>query len=582
MTTRLGSSGSGQSGRPLTLRLRACLTQEDGLTLVELLVVMVILAILLGALVDVFSSAIHSQNDQTNRVSAQQDARLALDRLRREIHCGSAIPSSSTTSVTVTIPPACFATSLTSSVSTGATTVPVVGTGGFPPGTNTITIGSSGTVTCTGMDATNFTGCSGVTGGPYAVGTSVVAIASKSVTWCTTGTGPYSLVRYPNNSCSGTGHDSPEHPRIRRDLSIGCHRLRIDDDPLGRDTPADADPPRGYRTLRCRRQRRDDRIDFGTHQLQRPRRCGKELDRLHGRHRVVLRRHQDLAGWATARESHGLAPASVREAALPTVHRRRHDRASKQQELSMNGALAAISIFPALAAGSFLNVVAARVPLQRSIVSPGSACMSCGQSLSWRDNIPLVSFLLLRGRCRYCGAQIPWRYPAVEATTAVLVAACVLVWGISWDTAVAAFFCATLVAISAIDIERRIIPNRIVLPAAAVVLVAQTILHPSVEWIAAALGASLFFLLAALAYPAGMGMGDVKLALLLGAALGRTVPVAMMTGMIAAIVPAAVLFARHGSAARKMSIPFGPFLAFGGVIALFAGTALLDLYLGLL
>jgi leader peptidase (prepilin peptidase)/N-methyltransferase len=248
----------------------------------------------------------------------------------------------------------------------------------------------------------------------------------------------------------------------------------------------------------------------------------------------------------------------------------------------MNEALAAISIFPGLAVGSFLNVVAARVPLQRSIVSPGSACMSCGQTLSWRDNVPLVSFLVLRGRCRHCGVQIPWRYPIVEATTAALIAGCVLAWGLSWRTAVAAFFCGTLVAVSATDVERRIIPNRIVLPAAVVVLIAQTVLHPSVEWIAAALGASLFLLLAALAYPAGMGMGDVKLALLLGAALGRTVPVAMLIGMVAAIVPSAVLFARHGVAARKMAIPFGPFLAFGGVVGLFAGNALLDLYLRLL
>src|SRR5205085_10820267 len=128
----------------------------------------------------------------------------------------------------------------------------------------------------------------------------------------------------------------------------------------------------------------------------------------------------------------------------------------------------------------------------------------------------------------------------------------------------------------------RVIPNWVVLPAAAVVLAANTAIHPSVEWLAAGLGASAFLFLAALAYPAGMGMGDVKLALLLGVALGRTVPVAMMIGMLAALVPAVVLLVRHGSAARKMRIPFGPFLAFGGVVALFAGDAILDAYLGLL
>jgi leader peptidase (prepilin peptidase)/N-methyltransferase len=247
----------------------------------------------------------------------------------------------------------------------------------------------------------------------------------------------------------------------------------------------------------------------------------------------------------------------------------------------MNVALAAVSIVPGFALGSFLNVVAARVPIRRSVVHPGSACMACSAPLAWYDNVPLLSFALLRGRCRHCGVRIPWRYPAVEAATALLIGGCVLKFGLTWDTAVAAFFCAALVAVSATDVERRIIPNRIVIPAAAVVLAANTILHPSVEWLAAGLGASLFLLVAAFAYPAGMGMGDVKLALLLGVALGRTVPVAMLSGMIAALVPSAVLFARHGSAARKMAIPFGPFLALGGILALFAGHPILHEYLGL-
>jgi leader peptidase (prepilin peptidase) / N-methyltransferase len=248
----------------------------------------------------------------------------------------------------------------------------------------------------------------------------------------------------------------------------------------------------------------------------------------------------------------------------------------------MGVAFAAIAFLPGLAFGSFLNVVAARVPLRRSVVHPGSACMACGTPLAWYDNIPLVSFALLGGRCRHCAAKIPWRYPLVEGVTALLVAACVLAFGLSADALIAAFFCAVLVAISATDLEHRIIPNRIVLPAAAVLLAANTMLHPSVEWAVAGLGAALFLLVAALAYPGGMGMGDVKLALLLGFALGRTVPVALMVGMISALLPAVVLFARHGSGARKMRIPFGPFLAFGGVVALFIGPALLDLYLGLL
>ena len=230
----------------------------------------------------------------------------------------------------------------------------------------------------------------------------------------------------------------------------------------------------------------------------------------------------------------------------------------------MSAALAAIAFVPGLALGSFLNVVAARVPLRRSVVHPGSACMSCATPLAWYDNLPVLSYFLLRGRCRSCSAPIPWKYPLVELGTAFLVGACVLAFGLSAYAAVAAFFCATLVAVTVTDLERRIIPNRIVLPAAAIVLLAQTALEPSPEWVLGALGASLFLFIAALAYPAGMGMGDVKLALLLGAMLGRTVPVAMMIAMLAALVPAIVLLARHGSAARKMGIPFGPFLALGG------------------
>ena len=248
----------------------------------------------------------------------------------------------------------------------------------------------------------------------------------------------------------------------------------------------------------------------------------------------------------------------------------------------MSFALAAAAFAPGLAIGSFLNVVAARVPLKRSIVSPGSACMSCGHELAWYENVPVLSYLALRGRCRGCDARIGLVYPAVEVLTALLVAASFLAFGWSGKSFVAAFFCLTLVAISATDISHRIVPNVIVLPAAAIVLAAMTALEPSVEWTLGAFGAALFLFLAALAYPKGMGMGDVKLALLLGAMLGRTVPVGLMVGMLAALVPSAVLFARHGMAARKMKIPFAPFLAFGGVVALFFGDELLDAYLTLL
>jgi leader peptidase (prepilin peptidase) / N-methyltransferase len=241
-------------------------------------------------------------------------------------------------------------------------------------------------------------------------------------------------------------------------------------------------------------------------------------------------------------------------------------------------ALAAAALAPGLALGSFLNVVAARVPLRRSIVRPSSACMSCGETIRWYDNVPLVSWALLRGRCRHCGARIPWIYPAVELLTAVLVAGCVLAFGLSVEAAVGAFFCAVLVAVSAIDLEHRIIPNRIVLPATVVVLLANTLRDVTPEWALAGLAASGFLFVAALVYPAGMGMGDVKLALLMGVALGKTVSVALMAGMLAAMIPGIVLLARHGAKARKMGIPFGPFLAAGSVVALFWGDAILDAY----
>jgi leader peptidase (prepilin peptidase) / N-methyltransferase len=243
-------------------------------------------------------------------------------------------------------------------------------------------------------------------------------------------------------------------------------------------------------------------------------------------------------------------------------------------------ALGLVVFWPALALGSFLNVVAARVPLRRSVVRPASACMSCGHELAWHDNVPVVSWLLLRGRCRSCGERISPLYPAVELATAGLIAACFVAFGLSGEAFVASFFCVVLVVLSAIDLTHRIVPNRIILPAALVVLVAQTALEPSPEWALGAFGAAGFLFAAALAYPAGMGMGDVKLALLLGAMLGWTVSVGLMVGMVAALVPSVLLLARHGSAARKMGIPFAPFLAFGALVALFAGQQLLDAYLG--
>ena len=246
----------------------------------------------------------------------------------------------------------------------------------------------------------------------------------------------------------------------------------------------------------------------------------------------------------------------------------------------MNAA-AALVLAPALALGSFLNVVAIRVPERRSLLRPPSSCGSCGEEILWRDNVPVLSWVLLRGRCRHCGSSISPVYPLVEAVTACLIVACVAVFRPTPEAALAAGFCAVLVTLSVIDWNHRIVPNRIVLPAAAVALVAHTAIDPSPEWLIAALCASGFLFAAVLAYPRGLGMGDVKLALLLGAVLGTSVGVALMFGMFAALVPAAVLMARHGSAARKMGLPFVPFLSLAAVVALFCGEWILDSYLAL-
>ena len=244
--------------------------------------------------------------------------------------------------------------------------------------------------------------------------------------------------------------------------------------------------------------------------------------------------------------------------------------------------VAPLVFVPGLAIGSFLGVVAARVPLRRSVVHPGSACMSCEAQIRWYDNIPVVSYALLRGRCRRCGIRIPPRDLAIELATALLLVGCVLAFGLTAKAAAAGIGCAALVVVTATDLERRIVPNRVVLPAAAAVLALQTVSHPSPQWAIGAAGAAAFLFLALLAYPGGMGMGDVKLALLIGALLGLTTPVGIMLGLLLALIPSVVLLARHGTGARKLGIPFAPFLAAGAVVALFAGEPILHAYLGVM
>ncbi len=243
--------------------------------------------------------------------------------------------------------------------------------------------------------------------------------------------------------------------------------------------------------------------------------------------------------------------------------------------------LGVFAVLPGLAIGSFLNVVAARLPERQSVLRPRSACGTCAAQIEWYDNVPLVSYRVLRGRCRACGARFGPVYPAVELASAGLLAGSLAAFGLSLRAAAAAVFCGALVVVSATDLTHRIVPNRVVLPAAVVVLALMTWADPGPEWAIAGAGACLFMLAAALAYPRGMGMGDVKLALLMGVALGRTVTLALLLGMITALVPAIVLLARHGSKARKMAIPLAPFLALGSMVALFAGHRIVHAYLAL-
>jgi leader peptidase (prepilin peptidase)/N-methyltransferase len=222
-----------------------------------------------------------------------------------------------------------------------------------------------------------------------------------------------------------------------------------------------------------------------------------------------------------------------------------------------------------------------RVPRGESIVSPPSHCPNCDVRIKARDNIPIVSWLLLRGRCRNCGEPISRRYPLVEALVAVLFAAITAVNGLDWDLAWQLPLAAVLVALAAIDLDLHIIPNKIVYPAAAWGVVSALLIRASdlPELAAWGAGAFLFMLVAALAYPAGMGMGDVKLTGVMGLYLGSSVVPALLVAFLSGTVVGVAIMARHGVAeGRKMGVPFGPFLAVGGIVALLVGPDLVEAY----
>jgi leader peptidase (prepilin peptidase)/N-methyltransferase len=244
--------------------------------------------------------------------------------------------------------------------------------------------------------------------------------------------------------------------------------------------------------------------------------------------------------------------------------------------------LSALALLGAVGAaiGSFLNVVAYRLPRRESLVMPRSRCTSCGHEIAPYDNVPVISWIVLRGRCRGCGARISARYPITEALTALLFVGVGLEVGLEPELIPALVFTATMVAVAAIDLEHKIIPNRITAPAAVAAILLWAVIDPSrlPELLISGAVAGGLLLLAALVYPAGMGMGDVKLAGVMGLYLGAAVAPAMFIGFGAgALVGVGMMLAR-GPAARKQGIPFGPFLALGGIVALFAGPELIDWY----
>jgi leader peptidase (prepilin peptidase)/N-methyltransferase len=232
--------------------------------------------------------------------------------------------------------------------------------------------------------------------------------------------------------------------------------------------------------------------------------------------------------------------------------------------------------------GSFLTVVAHRVPRGESVVGGRSRCPACGAQIAAYDNVPVFSWLALRGRARCCGAPISPRYPLTELATGALYATTTLVlWGDAGEIALGLAFVTMLVAITLTDLERRIIPNKILLVATGVGVALAAATDPGSlpeRAIAAGAAGGLLFAIA-FAYPRGMGLGDVKLAAVMGLYLGRSVAPALLIAFAAGSLVGLAMIARHGAEARKRAVPFGPFLAVGGVVGLLAGDQIVDWYL---
>ena len=253
----------------------------------------------------------------------------------------------------------------------------------------------------------------------------------------------------------------------------------------------------------------------------------------------------------------------------------------------MTALLVVIAVVYGLIIGSFLNAWAWRLAHGEKITAGRSHCPHCGAQIRAYDNVPLVSWLILRGRCRDCGAPISWRYPLGEALTAALFAAVAVADGLSWLLVPHLLFVSALMLVSQVDLEKKIIPDIVILPVAALGLPLMIVLGsaPWWQWPLAGLGAAGFLFLISEVYfrirhVEGMGFGDVKLALCMGVYLGPAVVPALFLGFLGGAVVGVILIGgRRGDG--KTAIPFGPFLAAGAILALFFGGALIEAYLGL-
>ena len=253
----------------------------------------------------------------------------------------------------------------------------------------------------------------------------------------------------------------------------------------------------------------------------------------------------------------------------------------------MQAFLIVVAVVYGLIIGSFLNAWAYRLANGEKITAGRSHCPQCGAQIRAYDNVPLVSWMLLRGKCRDCSAPISWRYPLGEALTAALFAAVAVMDGLSWLLVPHLLFVSALILVSQVDLEKQIIPDIVILPVAALGVPLMIVLGsaPWWQWPVAGLGAAGFLFLISEVYyrirhVEGMGFGDVKLALCMGVYLGSAVVPALFLGFLSGAAVGVILIGgRRGD--RKTAIPFGPFLAAGAILALFFGGALIDAYLGL-